>query len=135
MSRQSVNIWRGEVTQIDEVQSWRAVDGIDVPELITSYWTREGSPEDYEHKHQLQSVRFNDDVAADALLFPVGAYVEDWRLGAKRIVEYQIEEGQLPSLAELELLRRRQAPLQGPLVLGLCAVALGALLWPKSERR
>ncbi len=128
LSLQGVSKYRGEVFLTQEVQSWRAVAGVEVPEVIISYWTREGSLEKYNHRHQLQSVRLNADVPADALAFPVGAQVEDWRLGAKRIVNYVLQSGELLSLAELKQQPRRNAPIKSRLLLGLVAVAVMAFL-------
>ena len=136
LSLQSVVVRRDEVFLTHEVQSWRAVAGIEVevPEAIVSYRTREGSPEKYDHRHQLQSVQLNDDVPVDTLAFPLGAQVDDRRLGAKRGVNYVLQSGDLPSLDELKRQRRQQTPLKSRLLSGIAAVAIIAALGVKAAR-
>ena len=138
-SLQQLHPQTGEIIYINEVQSWRAVEtdglNIEVPERIAGYSARDGSPDNFKDLHQLESVRLNADVGADALLFPVGANVDDLRLGENRVVHYPIKEGQLPSLDELKRLHRQNAPSRLPLLLGASALATSALLWSKTARR
>ena len=136
LSLQSVFTRQNEVFLTHEVQSWRAIAGIEVevPEVIVSYRTREGSPEKYDQRHQLQSVQLNDDVPVGAMSFPLGAQVDDRRLGAERGVNYVLQSGELPSLDELKRQRRQQTPLKPRLLLGIAAVAVIAALGIKTAR-
>lgn len=123
MKLDSINAYDGKVLFTTQVQNWRTVDTVSLPAEIVHYMPRHGSPEKYNHKFQLRAAHLNEAVAADALPFPKGAQVEDRRGGAKRIVHYQIEDGQLLSDAAIERIIRKRLIAQWSKTLAIAAGA------------
>lgn len=119
-------VWNGQLSNVTEVQTWRDVQGFAVPESVISYHSREDSPENYREKYALQAAAINEAVAPDALVFPNGAHVTDNRLSEEDPISYQISDGKLPTLFQLEKLKKRREFKKKSQRVGLCALGVAA---------